>query len=105
MLVVAPRIAELYRLWADRGRNLGNVTWRVQQQLDLYGDDVFRAAVNDVADRNIADPAAIGAVCARLRKKGDAVNAAVLHAGFADYVDDKDVIHHDLENFDAPRRH
>jgi transposase len=105
MLVVAPRIGELYRLWADRGRNLGNVTWRVQQQLDLYGHEVFRAAVDDVADRNIADPAAIGAVCARLRKKGDAVNATVLHAGFADYVDDKDVIHHDLESFDAPRRH
>ena len=105
LLVVAPRIAALYRLWAERGRNLGNVTWRVQQQLDLYGDEVFRAAVDDVADHNIADPAAIGAVCARLHKKGAAVTATVLHAGFADYVDDKDVIHHDLESFDAPRRH
>ena len=77
----------------------------IGRDLDLYGDDIFRAAVDDVADRNIADPAAIGAVCARLRKKGEAVTATVLHAGFADYVDDKDVIHHDLESFDAPRRH
>ncbi len=64
-----------------------------------------RRREHDVVGLLAGDPAAIGAVCARLRKKGEAVTATVLHAGFADYVDDKDVIHHDLESFDAPRRH
>jgi hypothetical protein len=98
---IAPRIHDLYLRWVDRSRNLGSVTTQVVQILDRYGDDVFRRAVDDVVDRGLHDPAAIAAVCERLKKKK---HAPVIEPRFADHVDDRDVIPHDLESYDARRR-
>lgn len=99
---VAPRIHDLYLRWVDRGRNLGSVTARVMLVLDRYGDDVFRAAVDDVVDRGLHDPSALEAVCERLRKRSAAPLAVEPHV--ADHVSDRDVIPHDLESYDARRR-
>ncbi len=100
--VVAPRIHDLYLRWVDRGRNLGSVTAHMMVVLDRYGDDIFRDAVDDVVDRELHDPAAVGAVCERLRKKTLAPPA--IEPRFADHVDDRDVIPHNLESYDARRR-
>lgn len=100
--VVAPRIHDLYLRWVDRGRNLGSVTAHLMSMLDRYGDDIFRAAVDDVVDRDLHDPAAVGAVCERLRKK--TLSPIAIEPRFAAHVDDRDVIPHDLESYDARRR-
>lgn len=101
LTAVAPSIGALYQRWLDHGRNLGNMTAQAVRLLDLYGDDVFRVAVDDLIARGAHDPGALAMLCERLRKKDSPV---VTEPRFADHVEDRDVIPHDLEAYDARRR-
>lgn len=101
LAAVAPHTDVLYQRWLDHGRNLGNMTSQVLRLLDLYGDEVFRAAVDDLIARDAHDPGALAVLCERRRRKDQPVITA---PRFADHVEDRDVIPHDLESYDARRR-
>jgi hypothetical protein len=102
LLAIAPNIDALYQRWLDHGRNLGNMTSQVLRLLDLYGDDVFRAAVGELVAKDAHDPGALAMLCEQKRKKNQPV---LIETRFAEHVADRDVIPHDLESYDARRRH
>lgn len=96
--IVAPGIDRLLERWALAGRSLAIRVTRTIKLLDLYGDDVFAAAVVDVVTRGLADVGAIAMACEKHRKdRGRPVPVALVLPG---YLDDADVIPHALETYD-----
>jgi hypothetical protein len=101
--VVAPEIDALYERWVEVGRNLGFMTVRTLKLLDLYGDDIFKAAIAEVILRGSHDPGAIAVTCEQLRLA--ACRPVPIPVALADHVLDRDVVPHDLEKYDVrPRR-
>ena len=99
----APEIDTLYERWVEIGRNIGFMTARSLKLLELYGDDVFRAAVIDVVARGSHDPGAIAVVCEQMRVR--ASRPVPIPVALGDHVTDRDVVPHDLEQYDVrPRR-
>ncbi len=95
---VAPGIDRLLERWALGGRSLAIRVTRTIKLLDLYGDDVFAAAVADVVARDLADVGAIAMACEKHRKdRGRPVPVALLLPA---HLDDADVVPHDLETYD-----
>ena len=88
--------------WTATGPSLGLRVTRAIKLLDLYGDSVFAAAVDDVVARGLADPAALAVACERHRK--DRRRTVPVEIVLPDHVDDADVIPHDLERYDGKRR-
>jgi hypothetical protein len=100
--VIAPQIDALYDRWFARGCNLGSMTAKTLRILDLYGDDIFREAVDDIVARELHDPGAISIACERLRMERS--KPVVIEPVFAPHVNDRDVVPHDLEGYDVRRR-
>ena len=99
---VAPAFDRVLERWTVTGPSLAIRVTRAIKLLDLYGDDVFAAAVDDVVARRLADPGALAMACEKHRKdRRRAVPVAVM---LPDHVDDPDVIPHDLERYDGKRR-
>jgi len=100
LLAVTPAIAKLYERWVSHNRNLGSMTSRVLRLLDLYGDEVFRAAIDDMVAAGTHDPGALELLCERIRTKSGN-KPAPLDVRFAEHVRDRDVVQHDLEAYDG----
>jgi len=95
---VAPDFDRLLARWALGGGALAIRVTRTIQLLDLYGDDVFAAAVADIAARGLADLGALAMACEKHRK--DRRRPVPLALVLPDHLDDADVIPHDLETYD-----
>jgi transposase len=98
----APRIDGLVQRWAEEGRNLGNMTAQALRLLDLYGDAIFRAALDALLDKGLQDPGALALLCEQSRKSSN--GAPVVEPTFGNHVRDRDVIPHPLEKYDVRRR-
>lgn len=94
-----PGIDKLFERWVDAGRNVGSLTARTVPLLDIYGEDIVRAAVLEVLAGSTHDHHAIAVICERLRRKTD--KPVPLDVPFGNHVQDRDVIPHSLENYDV----
>ncbi len=95
---VAPEIDRLVERWAVTGPSLGLRVTRTIKLLDLYGDDVFTAAVADVVARGLADVGALAMACEKHRK--DRRRPVPVELVLPDHLDDADVVPHALETYD-----
>lgn len=98
---VAPAFDRIVQRWAVAGASLGLRVTRAIKLLDLYGDEVFHAAVLDVADRGLADLGALAMACEQHRK--DRRRPLPVDLVLPDHLDDAVVVPHDLETYDAKR--
>ena len=95
---VAPDIDRLLERWALGGRSLAIRVTRTIKPLDLYGDEVFAAAIADIVARGLSDLGAVAMACEKHRKdRRRPVPVALL---LPDHLDDADVVPHDLETYD-----
>ena len=91
-------IDTLFAAWVEAGRNIGSMTAKTVQLLNLYGADVMSAAVAEVTARGSHDPGALAVVCDQHRQ---ALHRSVpVPVVFGDHVKDRDVIPHDLGGYD-----
>jgi hypothetical protein len=97
-----PQIDQLFERWVAAGCNVGSMTARTLVLLDLYGADLFALAVADVLARGTFDVGAIAQLCEQRRRAHDRPVPIPLALGTN--VPERDVIPHDLESYDAPRR-
>lgn len=95
---VAPDIDRLLERWAVAGRSLAIRITRTIQLLDLYGEDVFAAAVSDLVARGLTDVGALAMACEKHRK--DLRRPLPLPLALPAHLDDTDVIPHRLESYD-----
>jgi len=95
---VAPAFGQLLARWTATGPSLGLRVTRAIKLLDLYGDEVFAAAVADLAQRGLADLGTLAVACETHRTRRDRPIPVLpeLHVD-----DDHVVIPHDLERYDA----
>jgi hypothetical protein len=95
---VAPAFGQLLARWTATGPSLGLRVTRTIKLLDLYGDEVFAAAVADLALRGLADLGTLAVACETHRTRRDRPIPVLpdLHVD-----DDHVVIPHDLERYDA----
>lgn len=98
---VAPAFDRVLDKWTGAGGSLAVRVTRAIKLLDLYGDDVFAAAVADVVERELADLGALATACEKHRK--DRRRAVPVELVLPDHLDDADVIPHDLERYDGKR--
>jgi hypothetical protein len=66
--------------------------------LDLYGDEVFAAAVAEIVARGLRDTGALAVACDRLRVERRRPVPLDIH--LPAHADDRDVVPHDLESYD-----
>jgi transposase len=95
---VAPDFAVLLNRWALSGRSLAIQVTRAIKLLDLYGDDVFAAAVTELVARGLRDTGALAVACDRLRR--DQQRPLPIDIPLPAHIDDRDVVPHDLESYD-----
>lgn len=95
---IAPAFGQLLARWTATGPSLGLRVTRAIKLLDLYGDEVFAAAVADLAQRGLTDLGALAVACETHRTRRDRPIPVLpdLHVD-----DDHVVIPHDLERYDA----
>jgi hypothetical protein len=80
------------------GPSLAIQVTRAIKLLDLYGDEIFAAAVAEIVARGLRDTGALAIACDRLRKeRGRSVPMAIALPAHAD---DRDVVPHDLGSYD-----
>lgn len=92
-----PRIDELMRLWLEDGRYVGSLIARTLKLLDLYGPTVLTAAVDDLLAKGSHDYGALAILCEKRRTRP----RRVLPLELAAHVVDRDVIPHDLGDYDV----
>ena len=91
-----PRINELLGHWVDDGKNIGSLVARTLKLLDLYGDTILSAAVEELLQRGATDYGALCILCEKRRGH----KPVVLPLALGDHVKDRDVIPHDLGGYD-----
>lgn len=96
---IAPHIDQLYGRWLEAGRNLGFMTARALKLLDLYGEAIFAAAVTEILTRGLHDPGALAQICEQRRRAAD--RPVPIDLTLSSHVPDRDVIPHNLEDYDA----
>lgn len=100
---VLPGFDLLLERWVLGGRNVGFMTAKTLRLLDLYGVEVLRAAVQEAITRGTHDPGALAVLCEEHRRAAN--NPVPMDIDLGAHVPDRDVIPHDLESYDAQRRH
>ncbi|MEK7122596.1 MAG: hypothetical protein AAB855_01945, partial [Patescibacteria group bacterium] len=80
------------------GRNIGSMTVKTIVLLNLYGAEILTKAVRELLDRGHHDPGALAILCEKYRC--DDKRPVVLPVQFANHVEDRDVIPHDLGGYD-----
>jgi len=93
-----PGIEALFARWAEAGRNLGSMTVRTAALLDLYGAALLEQAVRIALDRGVHDPGALAILCEQARAASG--RPILVPLEFADHVRDRDVLPHDLGDYD-----
>jgi hypothetical protein len=96
---VAPDFGALLDRWALAGPSLAIQVTRAIKLLDLYGDEVFAAAVAEIVARGLRDTGTLAVACDRLRVERRRPVPVDLH--LPAHADDRDVVPHDLETYDA----
>jgi transposase len=95
---VAPDFSVLLDRWALAGPSLGLQVTRAIKLLDLYGDEVFAAAVTEIVSRGLRDTSALAVACDRLRRERR--RPVPVDISLPSHVEDRDVVPHDLEGYD-----
>jgi transposase len=98
LCAAAPAFRRLLERWAMTGPSLAIQVTRAIKLLDLYGDDVFAAAVAEVVSRGLRDTGALAVACDRLRR--DRHRPVPVDIPLPAHVEDRDVVPHDLEVYD-----
>jgi hypothetical protein len=98
LLAVAPAFSTILERWATDGRSLAIHVTRAIRLLDLFGDQVFAAAVAEIAERGLRDVGALAVACDRIRR--DHHRPVPLAIELPAHIDDHDVVPHDLETYD-----
>jgi transposase len=93
----------LLERWVEAGRNVGFMVAKAAHLLDLYGVDILGAAAREAIARGTHDPGALAVLCEERRRATDGLVPIDIDLGA--HVPDRDVIPHDLETYDAHRRH
>lgn len=93
----------LLERWVESGRNAGFTTAKVSRLLDLYGAEILGAAAREAIARGTYDPSALAVLCEERRRASSSPVPIDIDLGA--HVPDRDVIPHDLETYDAQRRH
>jgi hypothetical protein len=91
-------IGALLERWALAGPSLAIQVTRAIKLLDLYGDEVFAAAVAEIVARGLRDTGALAVACDRLRKERN--RPVPVDIDLPAHADDRDVVPHDLETYD-----
>jgi transposase len=94
----APQFNSLLNRWAEAGYSLATQIAKSVQLLDLYGEEIFRLAVEEMNVRHLQDIGALMIGCDRLRRERH--RPLPLDIPLPSHVDDCDVIPHDLGNYD-----
>ena len=95
---IVPSFDRLVESWAVSGSSLGLRVTRSIKLLDLYGDDVFVAAVADLDARGLSDVGALAIACEQHRKGRH--RPVPVELVLPAHLDDTDVIPHDLGAYD-----
>jgi len=95
---VAPDFGALLESWALSGPSLAILVTRAIKLLDLYGDEVFAAAVAEIVARGLRDTGALAVACDRLRVERR--RPVPLDIRLPAHADDRDVVPHALETYD-----
>jgi len=95
---IVPSFDRIVERWAVSGSSLGLRVTRSIKLLDLYGDDVFAAAVADLDARGLADVGALAIACEQRRK--DRRRPVPVELVLPAHLDDTDVVPHDLGAYD-----
>ena len=98
LLTVVPDFAVILERWAKGGPSLGFLVSRAIRLLDLYGNDIFTAAVEEIVKRGLGDISAIAVACDRIRR--DIRRPVPIDIAFPAHLDDRDITPHDLETYD-----
>ena len=88
----------LLRALLHDGRNMGLSTARLLKLLDLYGAELFSAALKDILARGIHDLSTLSMACETARRAKAKV--VTIPPTFASHVNDRDVIPNDLGGYD-----
>ena len=93
-----PAIEPLLGRWLDQEFKISTLVGRTTKLLDDYGPPVLRLAVNDMNKRALVDFGALVVLCEGHRKnQGDAIPQII---ELAPHVDERDVVPHDLGDYD-----
>ncbi len=95
-----PTIDLLYARWIDGGRSLRHLTAFANRLLDLYGEAIFTAAVTEIIQRGLHDPGALAQLCEQQRRARS--RPVPIEIAVPSHVPDRDVIPHNLEDYDDP---
>jgi transposase len=95
---VAPGFSVLLERWAISGPSLGLQVTRAIKLLDLYGDEIFAAAVAELVSRGLRDTSALAVACDRLRRERR--RPVPVDIPLPSHIEDRDVVPHDLEGYD-----
>jgi hypothetical protein len=95
---VAPDFGALLERWVLTGPSLAIQVTRAIKLLDLYGDEVFAAAVTEIVGRGLRDTGALAVACDRLRKERH--RPVPVDIVMPAHADDRDVVPHDLGGYD-----
>ena len=95
-----PTIDTLYARWIEAGRSLRHTTAFANRLLDLYGEAIFIHAVTDILQRGLHDPGALAQLCEQQRRARS--RPVPIEIAVPSHVPDRDVIPHNLEDYDDP---
>ena len=93
-----PAIDALYTRWIEGGRSLRHMTAFASRQLDLYGEAIFVTAVTELIQRGLHDPGALSQLCEQQRRAQS--RPVPIELAVHSHVPDRDVIPHNLEDYD-----
>jgi hypothetical protein len=97
---VCPAVDQLMAICVTEGRLVGPSIYRLGKLLDAYGDAVFAEAVADVVARDIRDLGAVEVACEKRRRHRHL--PVPVNVDMPRHIPDRDVVPHDLENYDEP---
>ncbi len=97
---LVPSIDTLYARWIDAGRSLRHTTAFANRLLDLYGEAIFIHAVTEILARGLHDPGALAQLCEQQRRARS--RPVPIEITVPSHVPDRDVIPHNLEDYDDP---
>ena len=100
---LVPDIDQLYGRWLEGGRSLRHMTAQTNKLLDLYGEAIFTEAVAEIIARGLHDPGALAQWCEQKRRA--LTRPVPVELVLNPHVPDRDVIPHNLEDYDdQPKR-
>lgn len=99
---IVPEIETLFERWVLGGKNVAIMTMRTTKLMDLYGAAVLKAAVLEAVERGTHDPSALAVLCEQRRRRHELPPPTSVPLG--EHINDRDVVPHDLETYDAKRR-